>query len=98
MTLAKPTLTVERLPSVREDFYGPIVDDLAEVERILARTLASRRPGMQAVLEHLRHYRGKRLRPALLLLTARACGRVSPAHHVLAAVVELIHAATLVHD
>jgi octaprenyl-diphosphate synthase len=39
-----------------------------------------------------------RLRPALLLLSARACGRVSQAHHILAAVVELIHTATLVHD
>ena len=44
------------------------------------------------------HYRGKRLRPVLLLLTARACGKVTPAHHVLAAVVEMIHTATLVHD
>src|SRR5262249_25288331 len=47
---------------------------------------------------HLQHYRGKRLRPALLLLTARACGRVTPAHHTLAAVAEMIHTATLVHD
>src|SRR5205807_2219056 len=38
------------------------------------------------------------LRPALLLLTARACGRVSAAHHILGAVVEMIHTATLVHD
>jgi octaprenyl-diphosphate synthase len=34
----------------------------------------------------------------LLLLTARACGSVNSAHHVLAAVVEMIHTATLVHD
>jgi octaprenyl-diphosphate synthase len=47
---------------------------------------------------HLGHYRGKRLRPILLLLTARACGKVTHAHHVLAAVVEMIHTATLVHD
>jgi octaprenyl-diphosphate synthase len=46
----------------------------------------------------LEHYKGKRLRPALLLLAARACGRVAAAHHTLGAVVEMIHAATLVHD
>ena len=50
------------------------------------------------MIRHLSHYRGKRLRPALLLLTARACGEVRHTHHVLAAVVEMIHTATLVHD
>src|SRR5581483_403973 len=55
-------------------------------------------PGIAPLLAHVRNYRGKRLRPALLLLTARACGRVTAAHHTLAAVVEMIHTATLVHD
>ena len=43
-------------------------------------------------------FHGKRLRPALVLLAGRACGLVTPAHSVLAAVVEMIHTATLVHD
>lgn len=38
------------------------------------------------------------LRPGLLLLAGRACGRVTEEHHTLAAVVELVHMATLVHD
>jgi octaprenyl-diphosphate synthase len=41
---------------------------------------------------------GKRLRPALLLLTAKAVGTVTEEHLVLAAVIEMIHTATLVHD
>ena len=41
---------------------------------------------------------GKRLRPALLLLSATASGQVNDEHYVLAAVVEMIHTATLVHD
>jgi octaprenyl-diphosphate synthase len=82
----------------RLDWYGPIAADLEEVERILTRTLETARPGVGRLVEHLRHYRGKRLRPALLLLTARACGRVTPAHHLLGAVVEMVHTATLVHD
>src|SRR5207253_10754936 len=61
-------------------------------------TLASPKPHLARMVEHLRHYRGKRLRPVLLLLTAQACGRVTPAHHVLGAVVEMVHTATLVHD
>jgi octaprenyl-diphosphate synthase len=43
-------------------------------------------------------FRGKRLRPILLLLSAKACGSVTHDHLVLAAVTEMIHTATLVHD
>jgi octaprenyl-diphosphate synthase len=68
------------------------------VERVLADTLKSRYERIAAVVDHVGHYRGKRLRPALLLLTAKACGRVKHEHHVLGAVVEMIHTATLVHD
>src|SRR5271155_4490885 len=80
------------------DLNGPIATDLEEVERILARVLKSRYSAVSEVVGHVRHYRGKRLRPVLLLLTARACGRLTPAHHTLGAVVEMVHTATLVHD
>lgn len=75
-----------------------MADDLAEVERILIESMASPRAAVRQLVAHLEHYRGKCLRPTLLLLTARACGGVRPAHHVLGAVVEMIHTATLVHD
>jgi octaprenyl-diphosphate synthase len=78
--------------------YDPIQEDLEAVETVLQQTLVSTRPGVARLLGRLGNYRGKRLRPALLLLTARACGRVTRAHHVLGAVVEMIHSATLVHD
>jgi octaprenyl-diphosphate synthase len=77
---------------------APIAGDLEQVERILAESLSSSQARVAAVVDHVKHYRGKRLRPVLLLLTAKACGPVTPAHHVLAAVVEMIHTATLVHD
>jgi octaprenyl-diphosphate synthase len=80
------------------DVFAPVAGELEEVERILARTLRSRYPRVAPIVDHVRHFRGKRLRPVLLLLTARACGHVSPAHAVLGAVVEMIHTATLVHD
>ncbi|MBY0229633.1 MAG: polyprenyl synthetase family protein [Gemmataceae bacterium] len=93
------TLTLP-VPAVAPAFdpFAPIAADLEETERLLARSLKSKLPGVAAVADHVRHYRGKRLRPILLLLSARACGKVSHAHHVLAAVVEMIHTATLVHD
>jgi octaprenyl-diphosphate synthase len=87
-----------RTHSAPLDFYAPITDDLEKVEGVLAQTLQSRYGRVAEVVHHVCHYRGKRLRPALLLLVARACGRVTPAHHVLGAVVEMIHTATLVHD
>jgi octaprenyl-diphosphate synthase len=94
-------LTVSRTTPPRTslaDLYQPIASDLAEAERIFDETLDSSVPYIRQLVKHLGHYRGKRLRPALLLLTARACGRVTPQHHQLAAVVEMIHTATLVHD
>jgi octaprenyl-diphosphate synthase len=78
--------------------YAPIAREMAEVERLLAETVRNDHPGVAEVVGHVSHYKGKRLRPALLLLTAKACGRLTPKHPVLAAVIELIHTATLVHD
>ncbi len=78
--------------------FAPIAGDLAEAERVFEAELGSRFPFVNHLVEHCAHFRGKRLRPALVLLTARACGGVRPAHAVLAAVVEMIHTATLVHD
>jgi octaprenyl-diphosphate synthase len=78
--------------------FGAVAADLAEVERIFTVKLGSPRHHVARLVAHLDHYRGKRLRPALLLLSARACGKVTPAHHILGAVVEMIHTATLVHD
>lgn len=80
------------------DLTAPIAAELAESERIFAAELGSHVATVQRLVERCGDFRGKRLRPALLLLTARACGRTTPAHPVLAAVVEMIHTATLVHD
>jgi octaprenyl-diphosphate synthase len=90
--------TANGTPRASALLTAPIATDLAEVERIFARKLSSHRGHVSRLIAHLEHYRGKRLRPTLLLLAARACGRVTPAHHTLAAVVEMIHTATLVHD
>lgn len=78
--------------------FDPVAGDIEEVDRIFAATLAQYRSPFAPLVSHLKHYRGKRLRPALLLLCAKACGKLSPHHHTLAAAVEMIHTATLVHD
>ncbi len=91
-TLANGRLKTAALP------FGPIQSDLETADRIFAATLAEYRNPIAPLVQHLKHYRGKRLRPAVLLLTAKACGGIRPAHHTLAAVVEMVHTATLVHD
>jgi octaprenyl-diphosphate synthase len=78
--------------------YAPIAREMEDVERVLAETIQSSYAGVAEMVRHVSQYRGKRLRPALLLLTGRACGELTPSHPVLGAVVELIHTATLVHD
>ena len=78
--------------------YAPIAAELVEAEKVFIAELASRHPFVQHLVDHCADFRGKRLRPALVLLTARACGEITPDHSVLAAVVEMIHTATLVHD
>lgn len=78
--------------------YAPIAAELDEAEHIFADELHSRYPFVQQLVDHCSDFHGKRLRPALVLLTGRACGNLTSAHPVLAAVVEMIHTATLVHD
>ncbi len=80
------------------DFYQPITQSLAQVEQILRREMQSDFPAVDAMTRYGFRMGGKRLRPALLLLTAQTLGQVQSAHLVLAAVVEMIHTATLVHD
>lgn len=80
------------------DLYAPIAAELTDAERIFQEELKSRFPFVQHLVDHCADFHGKRLRPALVLLSGRACGRLTPAHAVLAAVVEMIHTATLVHD
>ncbi len=91
---ARPIPTQPLLVRIQQE----LGQHLWEVEAAYDRELEARHRFIVEVLEHLTHYRGKRLRPILLLLTAGACGRIEPAHHTLAAVVEMIHTATLVHD
>jgi octaprenyl-diphosphate synthase len=78
--------------------FSLVAADLHDVDRIYEEALAPFRPRFASLVQHLRQYRGKRLRPALVLLAGHACGRISRAHHVLGAVVEMVHTATLVHD
>jgi octaprenyl-diphosphate synthase len=86
-------------PDVLASLYAPIAAQIAEVERRLRAELRSHDPFVDELVRYGCLLGGKRLRPALLLLTAQALGgRVTPEQITLATVVEMIHTATLVHD
>ena len=77
---------------------GPIAAELVEVERRLQAELRHPDPYIDELARHSFRIGGKRLRPALLLLSAQVAGDINDNHRTLAAVVEMVHTATLVHD
>lgn len=85
-------------PVILGDLYAPIAADLKRVERVIEDELFSRHPFINDLCTRVGRYRGKMLRPAMVLLTGKAAGDLNDAHDVLAAVVEIVHLATLVHD
>jgi len=86
------------VPASLRALYEPVATELEAVERLLERELSSDNPFVNRLAQHGFRLGGKRLRPALVLLTAHACGGVRPEHVPLAATTELIHTATLIHD
>ena len=75
-----------------------IADDMNAVDAVIRRSLHSEVVLINQVADYIVNSGGKRLRPALVLLSAGVFGKIAPAHHELAAIVEFIHTATLLHD
>jgi geranylgeranyl pyrophosphate synthase len=84
--------------SVLSPLFRPIEADLALVEQRLAEAAAHRHPVVRAVLEEVLLAPGKRLRPAMTIGCARLFGRTTEPIHAMAAAVEFLHTATLIHD
>ncbi len=80
------------------DIQAPVRMDLARVSRELRRTVTANFPLLEAVTEHLMLMQGKMFRPTMVLLSSSVKGPVPARAIPLAAIVELVHLATLVHD
>ena len=75
------------------------IDDMDAVDKLIKQRMASKEaPRIPEVTAHLIDAGGKRLRPMLTLAAAKMCGNKTPYHIHLAATVEFIHTATLLHD
>jgi len=81
-----------------ETVIALLKDEMQAVEAQFNKNLASDVPLVSQVGEYLLSSGGKRIRPMLLLLSARLCGYQGDKHVELASVVEFIHTATLLHD
>ena len=81
-----------------KQLFAPIAADMHAVDAVIRNRLYSDVVLIRQVAEYIIHSGGKRLRPALVLFTAGAMGYQGTQHQELAAVVEFIHTATLLHD
>ena len=81
-----------------EEIRALVKADLSSVDAVIRARLKSAVPLVDQVAEHIISGGGKRLRPLLVVLAARACGHEGSAHIEAAAFIEFIHTATLLHD
>ena len=76
----------------------PIEDGLVEMRTVIANHLQDESPAVSDMTGHIARFQGKQLRGSMLMLVGRAHGVYTDEHPTVAAVVEMIHLATLVHD
>ena len=81
-----------------ESLQACIAADMSAVDTVIRQRLHSEVALVNQVAEYIVNSGGKRVRPALVLLAAGSFGKITSQHHELAAVVEFIHTATLLHD
>jgi octaprenyl-diphosphate synthase len=81
-----------------EEIRALVKGDLVSVDEVIRARLKSAVPLVDRIADHIVAGGGKRLRPLLVVLAARACGAHGKAHVEAAAFIEFIHTATLLHD
>lgn len=89
---------LKQAPMSKLALFSLVASDLKQVDKVIALDTVCCQDVVTAISQHLSRSGGKRLRPTLLLLSARACGEHGDGPIRMAAVMEIIHAATLVHD
>lgn len=96
---SRPTsaLPTDRTLALKQAFE-PISEELLAVEESIRSQARAFDPSVEPYVAYAIESHGKRLRPALALLSGGSTGPITPDHSSLAVIVELIHAATLVHD
>jgi octaprenyl-diphosphate synthase len=86
------------MPDRKHSFYAVVQDDFAAVNQLIVTRLSSHIPMVEQIGNYLIEAGGKRLRPLLVLLSAKGCSYEGNLHLTLAAVIEFLHTAMLLHD
>ena len=86
------------MPTIANNFTDLIAPQLCSVNDLFAKELASDLPDVNTIMTHVANFRGKMLRPTLVLLSGLAAGQLTPEHVTIATVIEMVHVATLIHD
>ena len=81
-----------------ERVIAPVADGMARMRAVLESQIAEESRAVVDMTDHVGRFRGKQLRAALVLLSGDATGNATDEHPAIAAIVEMIHLATLVHD
>lgn len=83
----------------KQDILAPVAQDFAAMDTFINEGITSKVALVMAVSKHVVEAGGKRMRPIMCLLAAKACGVTDlEPHRRLAAIIEMLHTATLVHD
>jgi octaprenyl-diphosphate synthase len=83
----------------KQDILSPVATDFAAMDHLINEGISSKVGLVMSVSKHVVEAGGKRMRPIMCLLAARACGVANMQHaQHLAAIIEMLHTATLVHD
>lgn len=80
------------------EILRPVEDGMRRMRAVMQEQLAETSGAVRDMTGHVERFRGKQLRGALVLLTGEATGNTTDEHAAVAAIVEMIHLATLVHD
>ena len=81
-----------------EGIKAPIADELKQFEKYFRGAMKGRVMLLDQIMQYLIKRKGKQMRPMFVLLTANLCGGIQPETYRGAALIELLHTATLVHD
>ena len=83
----------------KQDVLAPVAEDFAAMDQFINEGITSKVALVMAVSKHVVEAGGKRMRPIMCLLAAKACGATDiERQRKLAAIIEMLHTATLVHD
>ena len=89
---------MSRSKAVLKELLAPVQDGIERMREILREQVSDASPAVRDMTGHVARFQGKQLRGSLVLVTGEATGNTTDEHATVAAIVEMIHLATLVHD